>query len=130
MQMMPSQFSLFIQLPAELQLCIWDFAYFEPQFIPDCYSKLKYFISPLLQVSRNSRQAALRHHQPIIILIKTQAKASLKDVQKLHDTQLSKFPECSDWFPNHIKTIFAFYHSIHNSLVCSKEWNKAEDFAR
>jgi tetratricopeptide (TPR) repeat protein len=116
-------------LPAELQLCIWDFAYFEPQFIPDCCLKPEYFIPPLLQVSRNSRQAVLRHYQPVIILIKNQGEASLKDVQKLHDTRLSKFPESLDWFPNHVETIFAFYHSIHDSFLSSKKWNEAEDFA-
>jgi tetratricopeptide (TPR) repeat protein len=126
---MISQFSLFPQLPAELQLRIWEFASFEPRFIPGCCSKLQYFIPPLLQVSHNSRQAALWHYRPVVILIKNQAEASLKAVQKLHDTRLSKFPESLDWFPNHLKTIFAFYHSIHDSFLSSKKWDEAEGFA-
>lgn len=128
--MIPSQFSLFPQLPAELQFCIWEFACFEPRFIPGCCLNAEYFIPPLLQVSRNSRQAALRHYRPITILIVDQAEVSLKDVQKLHDTRLSKFPESLDWFPNHVETIFAFYQSIHNSFLSSKKWDEAEDSAR
>lgn len=129
MQMIPSQFSLFPQLPAELQLRIWEFASFEPRFIPGSCSELQYFIPPLLQVSHNSRQAALRHNRPVVILIKNLAEASLKAVQKLHDTRLSKFPESLHWFPNHVKTIFAFYHSIHDSFLSSKRWDEAEGFA-